>query len=85
MRQLRLRRITLTLTLLLTLAMLVAPTQPAKACDYCMAITYDQAYSACYAVKRNHFTSCLILGGWYGNCLQEANAIFDGCMRAHGF
>lgn len=79
------RRIILVLALMLVFAALVVPTRPVKACDWCMTITYEQAHAACYAMKQNHYSSCRILGGSYTQCLQEADHIFDGCMKAHGF
>lgn len=79
------RRIILVLALALTLAALVIPVRPVKACDWCMEITREQAVQACSAQRENYYASCRILGGTVGYCYDRSWEIFNGCMAAHGF
>lgn len=79
------RRIVLVLTLVLVLAALAFPARPVNACDWCMAITREQAERTCHAQRENYFSSCSILGGSTRYCMDRSWEIFDGCMTAHGF
>lgn len=69
----------------LAASLVLSQTNLAQAGD----LTYDEAYTGCYAQKQFEFKSCMILEDNAPSaiypCLARANKIFTICMYASGY